>query len=146
VRFYPLDAHENLAPCYGGEYTMWLRDGRDPVDPLSLIAIPPLVLSEVLRDVDLFVGVASVGNDPTWQDGDPEGRLREYWTSYGFGELVHAGGTVPARPGRAAHLQDPPGVRQHPEVAPRPVPVHRAEIGHRRHGREPNRADWLSPL
>ncbi|WP_055713304.1 DUF4132 domain-containing protein [Streptomyces torulosus] len=87
VRFYPLDAPENLAPCYGGEYTMWLRDGRDPVDPLPLTAIPPLVLSEVLRDVDLFVGVASVGNDPTWQDGGPDGRFREYWTSYGFGEL-----------------------------------------------------------
>jgi hypothetical protein len=37
--------------------------------------------------VDLFVGVASVGNDPTWQDGGPGGRFQEYWTSYGFGEL-----------------------------------------------------------
>ncbi|WP_405489665.1 DUF4132 domain-containing protein [Streptomyces sp. NBC_00096] len=46
-------------------YTLHLRDGRDPVDPLPLTEIPQLVLSEVLRDVDLFVGVASVGNDPT---------------------------------------------------------------------------------
>ncbi|WP_370468386.1 hypothetical protein [Streptacidiphilus sp. P02-A3a] len=45
------------------------------------------MLSEVLRDVDLFVGVASVGNDPTWSDGGPEGRFRDYWASYGFGEL-----------------------------------------------------------
>ena len=30
---------------------------------------------------------ASVGNDPTWQDGGPEGRFRDYWTSYSFGEL-----------------------------------------------------------
>jgi hypothetical protein len=37
--------------------------------------------------VDLFVGVASVGNDPTWQDGGPEGRYRDYWQSYSFGEL-----------------------------------------------------------
>lgn len=87
VRFYPIDAPENSAPCYGGEYTMWLRDGQDPVAPIPLEDIPPLVLSEVLRDVDLFVGVASVGNDPTWQDGGPGGRFREYWTSYGFGEL-----------------------------------------------------------
>ncbi|MFF8398638.1 DUF4132 domain-containing protein [Streptomyces sp. NPDC016172] len=87
VRFYPIDAPENSAHCYGGEYTMWLRDGRDPVAPIPLEDIPPLVLSEVLRDVDLFVGVASVGNDPTWQDGGPGGRFREYWTSYGFGEL-----------------------------------------------------------
>ncbi|MFE7167412.1 DUF4132 domain-containing protein [Streptomyces sp. NPDC057616] len=87
VRFYPIDAPENSAHCAGGEYEMWLRDGSDPVDPLPLSGIPPLVLSEVLRDVDLFVGVASVGNDPTWQDGGPDGRFREYWSGYSFGEL-----------------------------------------------------------
>nr|WSX50163.1 DUF4132 domain-containing protein [Streptomyces sp. NBC_00974] len=87
VRFYPVDAPQNRASTYGGGYTMDRRDGRTPVDPLPLAAIPELVLSEVLRDVDLFVGVASVGNDPTWSDGGPEGRFREYWTSYGFGEL-----------------------------------------------------------
>jgi hypothetical protein len=41
----------------------------------------------VMRDVDLFVGVASVGNDPNWADGGPEGRYRDYWTSYSFGAL-----------------------------------------------------------
>ncbi|MFF4251266.1 DUF4132 domain-containing protein [Streptomyces sp. NPDC001663] len=87
VRFYPIDAPENSAHCCGGEYRMWLRDGADPVEPLPLTDIPPLVLSEVLRDVDLFVGVASVGNDPTWQDGGPGGRFREYWSGYSFGEL-----------------------------------------------------------
>ena len=45
------------------------------------------MLSEILRDVDLFVGVASVGNDPNWSDGGPDGRHREYWQSYSFGEL-----------------------------------------------------------
>ncbi|MER5385245.1 DUF4132 domain-containing protein [Streptomyces sp. NPDC002688] len=93
VRFYPLDAPENSAHCYGGEYRMRLRDGEDPVDPLPLTAIPPLVLSEVLRDVDLFVGVASVGNDPAWQDGGPGGRFQDYWTSYGFGELTETAQT-----------------------------------------------------
>ncbi|MEV0240467.1 DUF4132 domain-containing protein [Streptomyces sp. NPDC050674] len=87
VRFYPIDAPENSAHCYGGEYAMGLRGGQDPVEPLPLEDIPPLVLSEILRDVDLFVGVSSIGNDPTWQDGGPGGRFREYWTSYGFGEL-----------------------------------------------------------
>ncbi|MEW2079394.1 DUF4132 domain-containing protein [Streptomyces sp. NPDC013433] len=87
VRFYPIDAPGNSAPCYGGAYSMGLRDGQNPVDPIPLEDIPPLVLSEVLRDVDLFVGVASVGNDPTWQDGGPGGRFGAYWTSYGFGEL-----------------------------------------------------------
>ncbi|WP_404957263.1 DUF4132 domain-containing protein [Streptomyces sp. 147326] len=88
VRFYPVDAPQNWASTYGGGYAMWPEDGRRRhVDPLPLDRIPALVLSEVLRDVDLFVGVASVGNDPTWSDGGPQGRFREYWTSYGFGEL-----------------------------------------------------------
>lgn len=56
-------------------------------DPLPLETIPPLVFSEILRDVDLFVGVASVGNDPEWFDGGPQGRYRDYWQSYSFGEL-----------------------------------------------------------
>ncbi|MBS0204317.1 MAG: DUF4132 domain-containing protein [Planctomycetes bacterium] len=55
--------------------------------PMNLSEVPPLVLSEVLRDVDLFVGVCSVGNDANWQDGGPEGRYRNYWNSYSFGEL-----------------------------------------------------------
>ncbi|MEV7285294.1 DUF4132 domain-containing protein [Streptomyces sp. NPDC093252] len=87
VRFYPIDAPQNSAHCCGGEYRMWRPRRAAPVEALPLSAIPPLVLSEILRDVDLFVGVASVGNDPTWQDGGPEGRYREYWRSYGFGEL-----------------------------------------------------------
>jgi len=53
----------------------------------QLTDIPPIVFSEVMRDVDLFVGVASVGNDPNWQDGGPEGRYRDYWHSYSFGDL-----------------------------------------------------------
>lgn len=54
---------------------------------VDLITIPPLVLSEVLRDVDLFVGVASVGNDPAWQDNGGLPAYRDYWQSYSFGEL-----------------------------------------------------------
>ena len=49
--------------------------------------MPPLAFSEVMRDVDLFVGVASVGNDPTWADGGPDGRYRDYWHDYSFGAL-----------------------------------------------------------
>lgn len=56
-------------------------------DPLPLTEIPPLVFSEIMRDVDLFVGVASVGNDPNWADGGPQGRYVDYWQSYSFGDL-----------------------------------------------------------
>ena len=65
VTFSPLNGHHSL-----------------PLDQL-----PPLAFSEVMRDVDLFVGVASVGNDPAWSDGGPEGRFRDYWHGYAFGDL-----------------------------------------------------------
>jgi len=56
-------------------------------DPLSLTGIAPLVFSEVMRDVDLFVGVASVGNDPLWRDNGGLPAYRTYWEQYSFGEL-----------------------------------------------------------
>lgn len=55
--------------------------------PIALDQVPPRVFSEVMRDVDLFVGVASVGNDPNWQDGGPDGLYRDYWHTYSFGDL-----------------------------------------------------------
>jgi len=33
---------------------------------VALTDVPALVFSEVMRDVDLFVSVSSVGNDPAW--------------------------------------------------------------------------------
>jgi Domain of unknown function (DUF4132) len=89
VRFYRLGAATNSAHAGGGGYaTNAPGPGLENVnDPVPLDEVPPLVLSEILRDVDLFVGVASIGNDPTWQDGGPEGRYRDYWQCYSFGEL-----------------------------------------------------------
>jgi hypothetical protein len=57
---------------------------------VSLQNIAPLIFSEVLRDVDLFVGVASVGNDPQWQNGGETWlqNRRDYWERYSFGDLT----------------------------------------------------------
>ena len=87
VRFYPQGARENWAHAGGGGYGPGVQGAGEIVEPLALEEVPPLVFSEVMRGADLFVGVASVGNDPTWSDGGPEGRYRNYWTSYSFGEL-----------------------------------------------------------
>jgi hypothetical protein len=87
VRFYPLAAPGHLVQGNGGADQTGRYGAGDPAQPLPLEQIPPLVFSEVMRDVDLFVGVASVGNDPTWFDGGPEGRYRGYWERYAFGEL-----------------------------------------------------------
>jgi hypothetical protein len=52
--------------------------------------VPPLLFSEVMRDVDLFVGVTSIGADPHWLD-QGERRFDTYWHQWGFGELAQAG-------------------------------------------------------
>ena len=62
-------------------------------EPLPLDQVPPLVFSEIICDVDLFVAVSSVANDPTWQDGGPDGRYRAYWQSQAFGELTATAST-----------------------------------------------------
>ncbi|MBF9239541.1 DUF4132 domain-containing protein [Hymenobacter sp. BT683] len=56
-------------------------------EPVPLPEVPPLAFSEVMRDVDLFVGVASVGNDPQWRDNGGLAQFRDYWESYSFGDL-----------------------------------------------------------
>ena len=86
VRFYPIDAADNFAHAGGGGYGDYR--GVSP-ESVPLEQIPALVLTEVLRDVDLFVGVASVGNDPNWTDSGTEGRRQyyNYWHDYSFGEL-----------------------------------------------------------
>jgi hypothetical protein len=66
---------------------------HDTDAPLPLSDLPPLVFSEVMRDVDLFVGVASLGNDPNWADGGPQGRFRNYWQDYSFGDLTESAKT-----------------------------------------------------
>ncbi|HZT43887.1 MAG TPA: DUF4132 domain-containing protein [Chthonomonadaceae bacterium] len=77
VRFYRMDAPENYAHAAGGGYSgRWGRSA--PAAPLPLTDVPALVFSEVMRDVDMFVGVCSAGNDPAWQDGGPQGRYHDY--------------------------------------------------------------------
>ncbi|HJZ92092.1 MAG TPA: DUF4132 domain-containing protein [Gemmataceae bacterium] len=84
VRFYQIEAPQLHAHASGGGYG---RYNQAVDEPLPLTDIPPLVFSEIMRDVDLFVGVASVGNDPNWADGGPGGQYRDYWQSYSFGDL-----------------------------------------------------------
>ncbi|MEU6037367.1 DUF4132 domain-containing protein [Actinomadura sp. NPDC047616] len=53
---------------------------------VPLAEVPPVVFSEAMRDVDLFVGVTSVAADPDWIDRG-EDRFVDYWRRAGFGEL-----------------------------------------------------------
>ncbi len=55
---------------------------------LALDKLDPLLFSEVMRDVDLFVGVASIGNDPNWQErGYSRDGNGDYWQNSSFGDL-----------------------------------------------------------
>ena len=95
VRFYRTGAAPTRAHAGGGGYRSsadGLGDGRLN-DPVALADVPALVFSEIMRDVDLFVGVSSIANDPTWQDGGPEGRYRTYWQDFAFGALTGSAAT-----------------------------------------------------
>ncbi|TKK83779.1 DUF4132 domain-containing protein [Herbidospora galbida] len=70
-----------VAVCVSGDVRFHdERGGR-----VALAEVPPLLLSEALRDADLAVGVTSTGLDPEG-DGD-------YWRSYGFGDLTESAKT-----------------------------------------------------
>ena len=87
VRFYPTAAAQLHAHAGGGGYEWSRYRGEAEPQPIPLEEIPPLVFSEIMRDVDLFVGVASVGNDANWIDERTRPDRRTYWQSYSFGEL-----------------------------------------------------------
>ena len=57
--------------------------------PLRLADISPIVFSEVMRDVDLLVGVTSIGADPTW-GAERDAPHAEYWHRFADGELSTA--------------------------------------------------------
>lgn len=80
---------------------IWLYIATDQVrfvkddsnEVVEMVEVPALVFSEVMRDVDLFVGVASVGNDPQWRDSGGLVQYRDYWTSFSFGDLTEVAKT-----------------------------------------------------
>ncbi len=53
-------------------------------DPIPVQDVPEIVFSEVMRTVDMFVAVCSIGADPNWYDGRGH---QQYWHDYSFGDL-----------------------------------------------------------
>ena len=84
VEFYleNMDVETTSSGIYEYIATDQVRFHKDG-ERLDLELVDSLTFSELMRDVDLFVGVASLGNNPEWQDGDHA----DYWHSYSFGEL-----------------------------------------------------------
>jgi hypothetical protein len=52
-----------------------------------MVDVPPLVFSEAMRDVDLFVGVTSIATDPLWAERR-ERRFDAYWRAASVAELT----------------------------------------------------------
>lgn len=90
VRFYALDGHENPRRAGRSKSASAARKARAS-DPLPLEQIPPLVFSEVMRDIDQFVTGASIGADLDWSNGGLQGRYCDYWTNFAFGPLTELG-------------------------------------------------------
>ena len=129
------------------------RDGA----PIRLEEIPALAFSEGMRDVDLFVGVCSVGNDPDWADrGVGPEPVADYWALLRVRRIVRIGqntpcsarnarpearrrqsavvrGTLPRGPRRGGDLQDSSRLRQRPDGAGQPLLVHRASPRRKAH-------------
>ncbi len=85
------DGETNPTGIFNYITTDQVRFGRDN-QPIPLIDVPALAFTEVMRDVDLFVGVTSIGNDPNWQNnGTPF--MNTYWQNYSFGELSESAKT-----------------------------------------------------
>ena len=60
---------------------------------MPLAEVPALVFTEAMRDVDLFVGVASIASDPTWTDRGTNRGFDRYWHDHSFGELPESAQT-----------------------------------------------------
>ena len=65
-----------------------LRFTRTSGELAPLDQVPPVVFSEIMRDVDLFIGVTSIGSDPDWPNQHPGDPHLEYWEGFAFGELT----------------------------------------------------------
>ncbi len=81
-----IDAEASQAGIYNFVATDQVRFYRN-AEQLNMRDVPAMVFTEIMRDVDMYVGVCSIGNDPNWQN-NPNGQHQTYWESYSFGELT----------------------------------------------------------
>lgn len=84
----PIAGHESLSGMSSYISTDKVRFVRmDTLEEVPLKNIPILIFSEVMRDVDMFCSIASVGNDVTWRDNPTYDMFRAYWDEIAFGPL-----------------------------------------------------------
>lgn len=62
------EAYAPVTRCSTDQVRFLARAGRGRVEPVPLRDVPTVVFSEAMRDVDLFVSVASMAADTNWRD------------------------------------------------------------------------------
>lgn len=82
------DANANEAGIFNYICTDQVRFYKG-TELMNMEDIPPIIFSEIMRDVDLFVGVTSIGNDVAWQDSGND-QMDTYWRNYSFGDLTES--------------------------------------------------------
>ena len=75
----------DLYPLCTSDQVRFVQDADG--EALALADVPPLVFTEAMRDIDLVIGVTSVGADPEWLDRGEGRQFERYWHDYGFGDL-----------------------------------------------------------
>lgn len=83
----PAEGYDEGTGIYPYVLSDQVRFLDDAGEPVPLADVPRLAFTEAMRDVDLFVGVTSIGNDPEWIDRGEERAYDAYWREYSFGEL-----------------------------------------------------------
>jgi Domain of unknown function (DUF4132) len=79
-------AGQDRVELCGTDRVWFFRTADRAKQAVPLEQVPPLVFSEAMRDVDLFVGVSSIALDPNWADrGDDP--YYDYWLHASFGPL-----------------------------------------------------------
>jgi hypothetical protein len=89
---YDVDFPTNENEVTGHHVYLLIRTGRVRFLDLQRVAqrlesMAPVVFSEVMRDLDLFTGITSIGNDAAWTQ-EPTALFREYWDAFSFGDLT----------------------------------------------------------
>lgn len=80
------DADDGMASLASSDQVRFSRREGRGWSSRPLAEVPPLVFSEAMRDVDLFVGATSIAADPAWITRGARAH-ETYWQRVGFGEL-----------------------------------------------------------
>lgn len=81
----PTQDRNRLIPNPGGLFiyidtgAVIFYDTTKNSETMALKDVPPLVFSEVMRDIDLFIGTCSIGTEATLHNTLQHPDLREYW-------------------------------------------------------------------